>query len=33
VTKGAKMVNWIKRLMSDRALDRQMLKAFGFERR
>jgi len=28
----AKMVNWAKRLLSDRALDQQMLKTFGLER-
>jgi len=33
VGRRAKMVNWAKRLLSDRALDRQMLKTFGFERR
>jgi len=33
VTRRAKMVNWTKRLLSDRQLDRQMLKTFGLERR
>ena len=32
VTRRAKTVNWIKRLMSDRQLDKQMLKTFGLQR-